>query len=454
MWRIALMRKVGLFFCFVLILSLLLVACGDEATAVPASTATTAASANLAPIPADKTVTIKYINYNYGTPGLGGKGTQQLIDEFQAKFPNIKVEARNVPSQDTLKAIAAEAAAGDPPDLAQLVLNGLDFIVKNLPAQAINKLVSKEEYADFTKHILPQALKLGVLDGNLYGAPYTFSTPTIFYNADIFKAAGLDPDKPPTNWDEVRKYGQQIKDKTGKPAIVVTDLPQAFDWVVQSVINSNGGTTISADKKKATFNEAPAIEALEMWQGLVKDGINPKLTGADATAAFTSGNLAMYMTSTVLLPSFNEASKGKFDLRTTGMPAFGSKTVRPVNSGSALFMFSKDPLKQRASYEFMKFMSSQRGYTIITGSIGYLPLRDDVLDDPNYLKPILEKETRLQPAIKQLGNLETWVSWPGKDSVQAVKIFMQGVYDVVYDGQDAKKTMDAAAARVDELLKG
>ncbi len=432
---------------------MVLAACGDEATSVPASVATTAASANLPPVPADKTVTIKYANYNFGTPGLGGKGTQQLIDEFQAKFPNIKVDARNVPSPDILKTIVAEAAAGDPPDMAQLVLNGQDYIVKNLPVQAINKLVSKEEYAEFTKHILPQALKLGIQDGNLYGAPYTFSTPTIFYNGDIFKAAGLDPDKPPNTWDEVRKYGQQIKDKTGKAAIVVTDLPQTFDWTVQSIINSNGGTTISADKKKATFNEPAAVEALEMWQGLVKDGINPKLSSADASAAFTSGNLAMYMSSTVLLPSFTEASKGKFDLRTTGMPAFGTKTVRPVNSGSAIYMFAKDPLKQRAVYEFMKFMSSQRGYTIITGLIGYLPLRDDVVDDPNYLKPFLDKDARLKPAIKQLANLETWVSWPGKDSVQAVKIFMQAVYDVVYDGQDAKKTLDAAAARVDELLK-
>jgi multiple sugar transport system substrate-binding protein len=101
----------------------------------------------------------------------------------------------------------------------------------------------------------------------------------------------------------------------------------------------------------------------------------------------------------------------------------------------------------------MKFMSSQRGYTIITGSIGYLPLRDDVVDDPNYLKPFLDKDPRLKPAIMQLATLETWVSWPGQDSVQAVKIFMQAVYDVVYDGQAAKKTLDAAAARVDELLK-
>jgi multiple sugar transport system substrate-binding protein len=75
-----------------------------------------------------------------------------------------------------------------------------------------------------------------------------------------------------------------------------------------------------------------------------------------------------------------------------------------------------------------------------------------VVDDPNYLKPVLDKDPRMLPTIKQLANLETWVSWPGKDSVQALKIFTQAVYDVVYDGQDVQKTMDTAAARVNELI--
>lgn len=476
-------------FMALLVVALLLAACGDstatppaaataaptvaqsttaaptvaQSTTVASQTATTAAqsttaasvalvgSGNLAQIPAGQTVTIKFASYNFGTPSLGGKGTQQLIDEFQAKNPNIKVEARNVPPQDMLKTIVAEAAAGDPPDLAQIVLNNLDYVVNNLPVQALNKIVPKTELDDFSKHIVPQALKLGIYNDNLYGSPYTFSTPTLFYNADIFKAAGLDPEKPPATWDDILKYAKQIKDKTGKEGIVINGLPDSFDWLVQSLINSNGGTTISADRKKATFNEAPAVEALTMWQNLVKQGAHPKLSSADAVPLMNNGNLGMFVNTTALLPSLIEGSKGKWDLRTAAEPSFGSKQVHPVNSGSGLFMFSKDPLKQRAAWEFLKFVSSQRGFTIITGVISYLPLRDDVVEDPNYLKPILDKDPRMLPTIKQLSSLETWVSWPG-DSVQAVKIFMQAVSDVVYDGQDAQKTLDAAAARVTNLI--
>ena len=437
-------------------LSLVLLAgCGESAAPAPASVSGTTGSAAASagsPIPAGQTVTIRYDSYNYAAPGLGGKGTQMLIDEFQAKYPNIKIQARNVPSPDILKSTVAQAAAGDPPEVVQLVLNGLDFAVNNLPVQPIDQIAPKDEYADMVKHILPQALKLGQMNGHLYGSPYTFSTPTLFYNADIFKAAGLDPDKPPTTWEQVRLYGQQIKDKTGKAPLYISGLT-GFDWLVQSLVNSNGGTTISADKTKATFNQPAAIEVYKWWQGLVNDGIQPKLSDADAGAAFSSGNMAMQLNTTVYLPAASDAAKGKFDLRTAGEPSFGAKPVVPVNSGSALFVMTKDPVKQYASWEFLRFAASQRGNTIITSVIGYVPQRDDVVNDPAYLKPLLDSDPRMLPTINQLVGLQPWVSWPGKSSSQAVDIYMQALQNVVYGGQDPQKTMDAAAARVDALLK-
>lgn len=458
-----LFRSMSAFMALLIILTGL-VACGDATPTSPAASTTAAGgtapgttqgnpTATLPQIPADQTVSISFVSYNFGTPGLGGKGVQQLIDEFQTLHPNIKVVGRNAGITDFLKTIVAEAAAGNPPDLAQLALPNLDYAVSNLPLQAINKIAPQAEYAEYTKHILPQALKLGIYNGNLYAGAYTFSTPTLFYNGDIFKAAGLDPAKPPATWDEVRQYSQQIKARTDKFPIAVDTFPGGGDWVIQSLINSNGGTTLSADKTKATFNQAPAIEVFKMWQGLVNDGLQPKIGFNDAIAAMSNGTLGMYISSTVLLPSLISASNGKWDLRTGAEPAFGTKTVRPVNSGSGLYLMSKDPLKQRAAWEFIKFAGSQRGNTIITSVMGYLPLRDDVVNDPNFLKPFLDKEPRLQPALQQLGNLETWVAWPGANSSQAMQIYIQAAQDVVYNGQDAQKTMDTAAERVTQLLQ-
>ena len=152
------------------------------------------------------------------------------------------------------------------------------------------------------------------------------------------------------------------------------------------------------------------------------------------------------------MPSLSAAAQGKYDLRTTGEPAFGTRPVVPVNSGSGLFVMSKDPVKQRAAWEFLRFAASQRGNTIITSVIGYVPQRDDVVDDPNYLKPFLDKEPRMLPTIRQLANLEPWLSWPGKNASQAIDIYTQAIMNVIYQGQDAQHTMDDAASRVDDLL--
>jgi multiple sugar transport system substrate-binding protein len=446
----------------VALLAGLLAGCGDTTpTSVPAvspaTSATTSVPATIAPgasttsTQGGPTVTLRFEGYNYGTPGLGGKGMQMILDEFGAAYPNIKIEPKNVPSTDVLKSVVAQAAAGDPPDIAQMTFTSLDYIVANLPVQAIDQIAPKDEFDELTKHILPAARKLGVVNGKLYGSPFTISTPTLFYNADIFKAAGLDPEKPPATWEEVRKYAQQIKDKTGKPGVFIAQ-EDTTDWLTQSLISSNGGTTLSPDRKKATFNQPAALEVFQMWQSLVKDGLHPKLSIADAQTTMQNGNMGMFLWTNAVFPALASAAQGKFDLRTAGEPAFGTKPVIPVNSGSALYVFSKDPQKQKAAWEFLRFAASQRGYTIITSMMGYIPLRDDVLNDPNYLKPFVEKEPRILPSVKQLDNLQPRVSWPGNSSTQAVQIYLQAVLSVVQDGADAKTTLDKAASRIEDLL--
>jgi hypothetical protein len=80
------------------------------------------------------------------------------------------------------------AAAGDPPGVAQIPLHVIDFAVTNLPAQSIDQIAPPAEYDEMVRHILPQASKQRQLNGHLCGSPYTFSTPTLFYNADVTQA--------------------------------------------------------------------------------------------------------------------------------------------------------------------------------------------------------------------------------------------------------------------------
>ena len=82
-------------------------------------------------------------------------------------------------------------------------------------------------------------------------------------------------------------------------------------------------------------------------------------------------------------------SSGMLDkLRGAAEPAFAGKEVVPTNSGSALFVFTQDQAKREAVWEFITFVTSERGYTIITEDIGYLPLRPSLVEEGGY-KPRL-----------------------------------------------------------------
>ncbi len=321
----------------------------------------------------DQRVTISFTNYNLATAGLGKEATEQLLSEFNQQFPNVEVQVRPVPSQD---------------------------------------LISKTQ-AEF--------------GGRMYGVPYVFSTPTLFYNADLFRLAGLDPDHPPTTWKEVKQYGLQIKQRTGKLGIDIGCLGR-FDWCFQGLVLSNGGRVLSEDRTRLTFGEPPAGEAVAMWQDLVKSGVHAS-SALSTTDGFQGGNAAMMLNTSALQSSLLAASKGKWELRTAAMPAFEGKPVRPTNSGSALFILSNDPAKQRAAWELMKFLTSEHGYTIIQSKIGYLPLRPSIVQDPRYLKDWVAANPLVTPNLKQLDSLEPWVAFPGPNYQNVRATIMTGVQD-------------------------
>lgn len=68
---------------------------------------------------------------------------------------------------------------------------------------------------------MPQALAIGEHEGEVVGLPSIISTPTLIYNAELFRAAGLDPDDPPATWEDAKAAGQAIADGTEGEGIYV-----------------------------------------------------------------------------------------------------------------------------------------------------------------------------------------------------------------------------------------
>ncbi|RMB79276.1 ABC transporter substrate-binding protein [Rhodococcus sp. SBT000017] len=441
--------------------ALLLTACGG----LGSTTASTSAAGS-APIPElapDQPVSIVFESYNYGLAGAWTDTFDALIAEFEEQHPNITVTAQKPqgnspnPATDTVSSIQSQMVAGAAPDVAQLGFSDLDFTINQLGAKSLDDLVGKDEVQrnfDGARH--PYAATARVLadwDGETYGVPFVFSTPVFYYNATLFEQAGLDPADPPTTWDEVASAASAIASKTGKGGVYLDCLTKsAKDWCFQSLVRSNGGRVLSPDRSTLEFDGEPAVEATTMARNLVDAGATPTLSQQQGYEAFARGDMGMILETSAIQGTFIKGAQGKWDLRATTMPSFGSKPVVPTNSGASLFTFASDPAKQRASWELIEFLTSEESYTAISKGIGYLPLRTGLVDDPDGLKDWAESSPLIGPNLTQLESMEPWISMPGNDYLQIRDGMMDAVESIVYQGADPAATLTAAREQATTLL--
>ncbi|MCT1400221.1 ABC transporter substrate-binding protein [Paenibacillus sp. p3-SID867] len=415
-------------------------ACGNAG-----STEDTASAAS------DTKIKVSFYSYNLAIASQV-PGTEKLIREFEEAHPNIDIDPIPVSSTDINSKVQADIVAGSTPDIAQITFDGLDFAVNNFNAKPLEDIVPADELASNFQGFSENGLKLGQLNGKTYGLPFTFSTPVLFYNADLFKKAGLDPEQPPKSWEEVKEYGLQIAKSSGASGVHVGGATGG-DWIIQALIGSNGGRVLSEDRKTLQFGQPEAIGAIQMWQDLIASGANGKLNDGEAIEAFSQGKVGMLLFTSALQSSLLAAAEGGgWELKAGKMPSFGDRETTPVNSGSALFILSDDKEKQQAAWEFLKFATSERGYTIITSEIGYLPLRPAIVDDPAYLKDWVEANPLIKPNLEQLESLKPWVSYPGTNWKQIETILNDAVSEAIISQGDIAPIMRGAEERAQALM--
>jgi multiple sugar transport system substrate-binding protein len=140
----------------------LLVVAGCVVPAQPASPASTP-SGYPPPLAPDQKVTISFTNYNVAQAGIGKEATEQLVNEFMQQHPNINVEFRPVISSDITTKTQAEVVAGNPPDLAQLIMADVEFVAHDLGAKPLDSIVPNDEFQTYVKGeypLHPRGLKL------------------------------------------------------------------------------------------------------------------------------------------------------------------------------------------------------------------------------------------------------------------------------------------------------
>jgi multiple sugar transport system substrate-binding protein len=306
-----------------------------------------------------------------------------LIATWEAANPGFKVATEAVGWDQCQDKVTTLAAAGTPVGLAYVGSRTLKQFAQNDLIVPIP--MSAEEQATY----FPYVVGTVTTDGQQWGVPVAFSTKALYWNKDLFAAAGLDPEKPPTTWAEEIEYAKAITEKTDAAGFGV--VAKAFDNTMHQFLHwvyTNDGTVIDADGN-ITLNSPQNLEALTALRDIVpyaEEGPTAYEQN-EVRAIFLDGKLGMIQASVGAKGLLADAP---FKWGVTNLPlgpqAKGPGTLLITDS----FAVFKGTGVEEQAISLAKFLASPENQPVYEAAEGLTPLRPGpavdalVASDPNW----------------------------------------------------------------------
>jgi len=378
----------------------------------------------------------------YSIPVLFKDLMESVAREFMARNPSIRIVLRAPENgyEEIMQRNLRDAVTSTLPDVAFHGLNRQRTLAeRNIPVDLKPFMAADAQTAELG--FSPSLLSLGQVGPAQTGIGFALSTPILYFNTQMVKEAGGDPDKLPTTWDEVIKLAGAMHDPAKNRNGMFFDWTITGNWSWQGLVLSHGGTMLNADESRVAFGEAPGQQALRVLRRMVDEGRMPDIRPDTAFQDFFAGRLGISMQSTAQLGRYNREIGGRFPLRCARYPLSATSPRLPAG-GNVAMMFTKDGAKQKAAWEFIKFACGPVGATMMVKATGYMPAttipaqRKDMLADfyaanPNHLISIQQQDV-----------ITGWYAFPGQNALR--------ITDVI---NDHLQTVVARRGTADDVLK-
>ena len=321
---------------------------------------------------------------------VGGPLTK-VIDgyarQFEKENPGIRVNPIYAGNYDDarIKALAA-LRAGQSAPLSVLYSIDLYELIEQDVILAWDEVATSAEDKAWLKAFYPALMMNGTYKGKVYGIPYQRSTIVLYWNKDAFKAAGLDPNKPPATWDEMTKMAAKLvqKDAAGNVqrwGVMVPSTGYPY-WMFQAFARQNGQDLMNPEGNRTNYAHPDVIAALDYWVSLGrKHGVMPQGTVEWGTLrqAFTEGKTAMMWHTTGNLTAVKDTAKFPFGVAM--LPA--SKQRGSPTGGGNFYLFKKTtPEERKAALAFVKWMTQPERAADWSMATGYVATRPDAYETP------------------------------------------------------------------------
>lgn len=323
--------------------------------------------------------------------GIGTAFTT-LADAYNASHEN-QIKLTEVPFSELVQKYATSIAGGQAPDALSL---DLIYTPSFAAAGQLEDLTDWVQALPYYSALAPAHVTLGTYEGRNYGLPLLVETSIFAWNKDLYEQAGLDPEKGPTSWDEIKENAMKIRALGGDNygfyfsggacggCMIFTFAPTIW---------GSGGDILSEDGKTATLDTPQARAAVENYRFMVENDLVPAGTETDSGVNFMS---------------FNGGKIGQQSIGAFGMGAlisefpdvdFGVTLIPGSEGGVSSFaggdniVVTKGTPRLEAVKEFIEFSYSPEGQKVLASS-GALPSRLDIAD-----KTLASMDPRFQVAV-------------------------------------------------------
>jgi multiple sugar transport system substrate-binding protein len=394
----------------------------------------------------------------YAFPAFA-KFHEPIAAEFMKRQPNIKIQFR---------APAASYDEGHQTMLRQAVTNQLPDVYYSgyhLLAELVRTLVKRGQVVDLdpmlaaepadwrTANYSDAILSLGRVDGKLYGMAFNASSPMMYFNTELVKKAGGDPARMPDNWADVLALASKIRAGGSDVAGIaynVHDWPD--DWLWRAMILQGGGKMLDETETKVAFGGPVGLKAMETLRKMVTEGGMPLIDWDQSRQQFIAGKIGLFFDTPARMRQVTDLTGDKFTLGTEIFPVDDKTNGKLPTGGNAAVVTSRDSAKQKAAWEFLKFITGPEAQKIVVETTGYLPtnLRTP---GPEFAGPFYEANPNFRTVTRQAERSAPWQGYPGGNSVRIWRTQREIINAAMRGTTSPQEGLDKLVAETTALMK-
>jgi len=391
------------------------------------------------------------ITVHYAQPVIYKESYDAIAAEFAKREPNIRINWMTTPNyEEGMQLVLRQQATNQTIDLSYQGFNRLRLFAERGIAQDLMPLLRADgDYA--AEGYSPNMLALAHFGGIQSGLAYAASNPIMYFNADLVRRAGGNPDAMPTDWDGIIALSKKI----GQLGDGITGMWYSWpgdDWMFSALLFGFGGRMLTEDERDVAFAGPEGLNALKLLDRMVKEGGMPNLTRDAAQQAFAAGRMGMTFWTTAAVRGTIQQVGRNFELRTGPMPIIDAARGRLPTGGAAGMLIAKDPAKREAAWKFLRFSTSAEGTSLMARNTGYVPTNQLAIDQDRYLGEFYRQNPLFQAATRQASLMVPWYAFPGANSVRVTQTMVDQQARIVEQSATPEQVLADMAREVRRLL--